>query len=384
MASIPRFRLLGWQDDLLAYKRLSTKFDIGEVELPFHAEIVPIGVGETCAMVAFGLFGVGMAFYLLSVIPEQGFTLKRVLVSGSLAAICLVASFPFLLTLVAGRRRQAEVSIDREAVEVTDRPPLREVIHWREPLSHYTGVRCHVIEVRAARDGQWADFAAYALDLDHPLEQRVVPLYRSDASEGVEERWSRYAQALGLPKTGAFPGDLVTRRMYGIPLTRSGRSRRKRAAGAQHSRAAGPLLAGAAFGIAGLGCALVPLAGAKGEGWSVVAAAAGVAAVLTGAAVWKLLAAGRRGRAGALLAGALAGLLAHPLAWYLASLQLYLRGVPSSLGDAPMDPVQALGGSLVLSLGSWIAIGWLTLPAGMLVGLLLPRRPGGPGPARPS
>jgi hypothetical protein len=71
------------------------------------------------------------------------------------------------------------------------------------------------------------------------------------------------------------------------------------------------------------------------------------------------------------VAGALTGLLSHPLAWYLAIVYHYANGAQSSLGEPTLNPVEGLGGSLLFSLGSWLLVGWITVPVGALAGWLL-------------
>ena len=132
------------------------------------------------------------------------------------------------------------------------------------------------------------------------------------------------------------------------------------------------LVAGLFFGILGFACAFAIFQNAQGEGWEAFPECAGVAASLTGFLSWWALLARpcayslRRG----LLAGALVGLLSHPLAWYFAILVNYFSGAMPS-GDEAMDPLQGLLGAVVFSLGSWACVGWLTLPLGMVAGAAL-------------
>jgi hypothetical protein len=112
-----------------------------------------------------------------------------------------------------------------------------------------------------------------------------------------------------------------------------------------------------------------------GDWWPLVVAS-GVAAFAVSFVVWRLLCgsghpvSGRRGA----LAGALTGLLAHPVAWYLALVWNYLLGHTSSLGDTPSGPLESLAGCLVMTFWSLLIVGWLTVPAGAVVGFLLARR----------
>lgn len=102
---------------------------------------------------------------------------------------------------------------------------------------------------------------------------------------------------------------------------------------------------------------------------------AGLAAFAAGATFWRLLA----GRGGApsirrgVVAGSLAGLISHYLCWYLLILGSNVchwttGGCTSSLGEPPIDPINGLWGAAVLATGSLLVIGWLTIPAGALIG----------------
>jgi hypothetical protein len=69
--------------------------------------------------------------------------------------------------------------------------------------------------------------------------------------------------------------------------------------------------------------------------------------------------------------GVIAGLLAHPFTWYLMSLYLYFSGTTSSLREPTLNPIEALWGSLILSLFSLAIIGWITIPISAVGGALL-------------
>jgi len=69
--------------------------------------------------------------------------------------------------------------------------------------------------------------------------------------------------------------------------------------------------------------------------------------------------------------GFIAGLLAHPLTWYLTSLYLYLTGATSSLGDSTLNPVEAIGGTLIFSLFSLAFAGWISIPISAITGGLV-------------
>ncbi len=129
------------------------------------------------------------------------------------------------------------------------------------------------------------------------------------------------------------------------------------------------ILPGLAFAVAGWACSLWFLKEALGD-WRVMLYAAPASAFLSGVFFWWLLVIRPErptwGRG--MIAGALTGLAAHPLAWYLAILIFYVAGVRDSLGQATLDPLTGLAASGVYSLLSWVGLGWLTVPVGALVG----------------
>ena len=100
-----------------------------------------------------------------------------------------------------------------------------------------------------------------------------------------------------------------------------------------------------------------------------------LAAALTGAGLWWLLVARLglyRPLRGA-FAGGLAGIVAHYLCWYLAILANNVcywgwGGCQASLPGPPVDPLNGLWAAAILALGSLFFFGWLTVPAGALIG----------------
>jgi hypothetical protein len=133
------------------------------------------------------------------------------------------------------------------------------------------------------------------------------------------------------------------------------------------------------FGALGLVLSYLILAGhAAGSDWWSIVVASGVAAFTVGFILWRALCSpvrplsARRGT----LAGALTGLLAHPVAWYLAVVGTYLRGRPMFPGSRPVGPIEGLPVSLVYAFFGLILTGWLTVPAGAIAGWLLARRQG--------
>lgn len=113
--------------------------------------------------------------------------------------------------------------------------------------------------------------------------------------------------------------------------------------------------------------------GAAGHGWDKLGYPAAAAAGLTIMPLWWLVLERPRrfSIARGASVGALAGLLAHYPCWYLAAVGQYVAfrffgGSPSSTGEPPIGPIEALQGALVLSVWSWLLYGWLTAIIGAL------------------
>lgn len=135
----------------------------------------------------------------------------------------------------------------------------------------------------------------------------------------------------------------------------------------------------------GLACATVGAAvgglvarDAVGEGYALFPLWAAAGGFGAGFGCWLWLVARRaqprRGRG--ILAGALAGLLGHWCCWYLAIAWARLGylvhgGNLGSLGEPPMPLFVGLAGAAIFSFWSLLIFGWLTIPGGALLGLLL-------------
>ncbi|WPL18462.1 hypothetical protein Thiowin_03535 [Thiorhodovibrio winogradskyi] len=140
---------------------------------------------------------------------------------------------------------------------------------------------------------------------------------------------------------------------------------------------------GLLYALVGLAVGAYAVHSAIGDGWDLLPICATLAAFLTGISLWYWLIerrAATHGHAGirtGILTGALAGILAHYLCWYLlilcANLDYLWFGTTSSLGEPPMNPIQALAGAAVFSGFSLFLFGWVTIPAGALLGLLMIR-----------
>jgi hypothetical protein len=140
------------------------------------------------------------------------------------------------------------------------------------------------------------------------------------------------------------------------------------------------------FTAAGALCSAVVLSfgppETRGEGWAEFPFCAGAAAFMTSLTVWWLHVA-RTDKPGTMrgaAAGLAIGVLAHPVTWYvLICWNWMLAGLslrhPSAAGD-PLNPVTGVLGALVFSVWSIVIVGWITVPAGALVGTLVARLQG--------
>ncbi|NPV78340.1 MAG: hypothetical protein HPY59_18445 [Anaerolineae bacterium] len=123
------------------------------------------------------------------------------------------------------------------------------------------------------------------------------------------------------------------------------------------------------------GVLVVNVASGKGYGWFLVAAP--LAGFLAGGTFWRLVAQrNKRSVLAGAFAGALAGTASHFLCWYLvfaatAVCYALTSRCTDSLGDPPANLLQALVGAAVYSGVSLFFFGWLTIPAGGLLGALL-------------
>lgn len=102
---------------------------------------------------------------------------------------------------------------------------------------------------------------------------------------------------------------------------------------------------------------------------------AGIAAFITSAFFWWLLIERKQSKsiAKATWTGFLSGLVAHYVCWYLlllaANFSYWILGTGgSSLGEPPIDPLNALWMIIVYCFFSWVICGWITAPAGALIG----------------
>lgn len=139
-----------------------------------------------------------------------------------------------------------------------------------------------------------------------------------------------------------------------------------------------PLTAGLAAGLAGAGLGLYIQSMASGEGYEFFALYAGLAAFATTFGVWWLVMDrwAKRGPWAGAAAGAVSGGIAHYVCWYMQIVSanacyLVTGNCLSSLGEPPLNLLAGLAGALVLSLGSLLLFGWVTVPAGALAGALL-------------
>jgi len=130
-------------------------------------------------------------------------------------------------------------------------------------------------------------------------------------------------------------------------------------------------LVGFLSGLIGLLIGLYVSSEATGEGYELLPLFAFLAAFVTSSVLWWWIAARsethRLARGG--IAGALSGMIAHYVCWYLLILAQNLcywltGGCLDSLGQPPIDLLSAIWGAVVLSLPSLLFFGWLTVPLG--------------------
>jgi len=138
------------------------------------------------------------------------------------------------------------------------------------------------------------------------------------------------------------------------------------------------LVMGAACAGVGALAGVLVVSIASGEGYDWFLVAAPLAGFLTGGISWLLLVAQRKKQSvlAGVFAGALAGAVSHYVCWYLmlagaAACYALTGGCTGSLGDPPANFLQALAGAAVYSAFSLVFFGWLTVPAGGLLGALL-------------
>ena len=131
------------------------------------------------------------------------------------------------------------------------------------------------------------------------------------------------------------------------------------------------------FGALGFVVSYLILAGhTTGSDWWSIVVGSGVAAFAVSYVIWRLICSPvtplspRRGA----LAGALTGVLAHPIAWYLAVVWTYSWGRPLFPGGKLVGPIEGIPVSLVYAFFGVILTGWITVPAGAMGGWLLARR----------
>jgi len=125
----------------------------------------------------------------------------------------------------------------------------------------------------------------------------------------------------------------------------------------------------------GLAMGLYIANGQHDGGWERFFVYSGSAAFAIPALLWFILVEQSRKRTNyrAALAGALGAALAHYFTWYfmMASMRIsyLLTGKPvTSLGEPTLDLLEGLWGSLVYGVLSLVSYGWITLPAGFVIG----------------
>ncbi len=129
--------------------------------------------------------------------------------------------------------------------------------------------------------------------------------------------------------------------------------------------------------LVGLLCGLYVSHDAMGRGWQWFPVYTSVAAALTGGLLWWLLVVRPDNYAPerCVCVGALSGIAAHYVCWYMMIVSYWLcavlwGGCLGSLGDRAMNPLQAVLGAGAFSLGSLYLFGWVTVPAGAILGAI--------------
>ncbi|WP_462322211.1 hypothetical protein [Halochromatium sp.] len=138
----------------------------------------------------------------------------------------------------------------------------------------------------------------------------------------------------------------------------------------------------ACFALVGLAVGGYVSWSAIGDGWEFFFVYSSTAAFVTGFGLWRWRVERRQtaGCRAGLFTGALAGLLSHLLCWWLFILGAWLDHSwltsGASQGEPPMNPLQGIIGAIVFSLFSLALFGWLTIPAGALIGCWMLRTAG--------
>lgn len=124
--------------------------------------------------------------------------------------------------------------------------------------------------------------------------------------------------------------------------------------------------------------ALLVVSSATGAGYEWFLVAAPAAAFVTGTLLWWLcmVRKHRFGTVRGVLTGAIAGVIGHYVCWYFIfaaffACNVITGGCTDSLGQAPINLFYAIPAAAVYSVFSLIFYGWLTVPAGGLMGGLL-------------
>jgi hypothetical protein len=135
------------------------------------------------------------------------------------------------------------------------------------------------------------------------------------------------------------------------------------------------LILAVVFGGAGYIIAYLILPRPETRDWHLLTISSGAGAFGVSYVLGRVLCSSSRllsGRRGALV-GVLTGILAHPVAWYLMIVWSYVSGVRSSLGERAVNPLEGLTACLVYACWSVVLTGWLTVPAGGILGWILGR-----------
>jgi hypothetical protein len=117
---------------------------------------------------------------------------------------------------------------------------------------------------------------------------------------------------------------------------------------------------------------------AIGDGYSVFAIGAPIAAFLTGCLFWKLMVKEKSSRRRVVFTGILTGIFSHYLTFVLinigANICYWTTGkCTDSFGEPPANFFMMLGGAFIFSFFSLVFFGWLTVAYAIVTGLILKR-----------
>jgi membrane-bound metal-dependent hydrolase YbcI (DUF457 family) len=130
--------------------------------------------------------------------------------------------------------------------------------------------------------------------------------------------------------------------------------------------------------LAGIGVGIYITTLATGYGYFTFIFAGPLAAFITGGLFWKLFH-GEEDNIAAISSGVFTGVFSHYIAWVLVSIGMNIcywttGNCTDSLGSPPMSVVSMLGTGFLYSAFSLVIVGWITIPASIIIGIILKKR----------